>query len=233
MSIIMHVRSFFLPTDISGLAAWYDASDASTITDAGAGAVSQWTDKSGNARTLTQGTAGSRPTTGTRTQNGRNVLDFDGSADYMSASSAFTQGTSDTVFVVCLNDDGADSTSQVVYNSDDVSNAHCRLLKVSTNVWRATSGAALDAGTPNTSAHLLAGVFNGTSGSSLRLDGTSIATGSTGTNSASVSSHVGRNGAGTAYWDGWVAEILHYDSVLSATDIARVEAFLNAKWAIY
>lgn len=231
MTVIMHVRSFFRPTDITGLAAWYDATVG--VTDAGSGAVSAWADQSGNGRDLAQGTAGSRPTTGTRTQNGRNVIDFDGTADFLDASSAFTQGTSDTVFVVCLNDDGADSTTQVVYNGDDAATAHCRLLKVSTNVWRATSGATIDGGTPNTSAHLLVGAFNGASGSELRLDGTSLATGSAGTNSGSVAPHVGRSGAGAAYWDGWVAEILHYDSVLSAADTAKVEAYLNAKWAVF
>lgn len=230
MTIIVVPRTFFRPTAISGLAAWYDATVG--VTDAGAGAVSTWADQSGNGRDLTQGTAGSRPTTGTRTQNGRNVLDFDGSADFLDGSSAFTQGNSDTVFVVCLNDDGADSTTQVAYNADDATQAECRLLKVSTNVWRATSGGSLDGGTPNASAHLLAGVFNGVS-SELRLDGASLATGTAGTNSGSYSPHVGRNPSGSAYWDGWIAEILHYDTALSATDIARVEAYLNAKWAIY
>lgn len=39
--------SGFVPSDVSGLRLWLDASDASTITQSG-GAVSQWNDKSGN-----------------------------------------------------------------------------------------------------------------------------------------------------------------------------------------
>ncbi len=46
----------FLPTDISGLAAWYDAGDAASIT--GTTPVTQWNDKSGNARHLTHATLG-------------------------------------------------------------------------------------------------------------------------------------------------------------------------------
>ena len=46
----------FLPIDIGGLAAWYDAADASTVT--GATPVTQWNDKSGNARHLSHSTAG-------------------------------------------------------------------------------------------------------------------------------------------------------------------------------
>jgi len=56
---------------------WYDASDASTITEA-AGKVSQWDDKSGNARHLVQAAGAEQPTTGIRQQNGLNILDGDG-----------------------------------------------------------------------------------------------------------------------------------------------------------
>ena len=56
---------------------WFDAADASTITSS-SGAVSQWDDKSGNGRHVTQATAAAKPTTGANTQNGLNVLTFDG-----------------------------------------------------------------------------------------------------------------------------------------------------------
>lgn len=63
-------------------ALWLDASDASTIS-ATAGAVTQWRDKSGNARHVA---AGVSPVTGATTQNGLNVIDFTG--DYLQASTA-------------------------------------------------------------------------------------------------------------------------------------------------
>src|SRR3546814_20211068 len=46
----------FFPTSLSGLAAWYDASDSATVT--GADPVTQWADKSGNARQLSHATLG-------------------------------------------------------------------------------------------------------------------------------------------------------------------------------
>lgn len=61
-------------------ALWLDAADAATITASG-GLVSQWDDKSGNLRHVTQGTAALQPTTGATTWNGRNVLNFN--ADYL------------------------------------------------------------------------------------------------------------------------------------------------------
>ena len=76
------VNSGFLPTNLTNLALWLDASDTASITHV-AGAVSQWNDKSGNNNHALQSSAAAKPTTGTRTQNGLNVIDFDGSGDFI------------------------------------------------------------------------------------------------------------------------------------------------------
>ena len=68
----------------ANLLLWLDASDSSTITHSGN--VSQWDDKSGNNNHVSQGTASKQPTTGTRTVNGLNVIDFDG-GDYLEKTS--------------------------------------------------------------------------------------------------------------------------------------------------
>ena len=65
-------------------ALWLDASDTATITAVG-GAVSQWDDKSGNGRHVTQGVAAAQPITGSATLNGRNVIEFQ--SDYLTAAS--------------------------------------------------------------------------------------------------------------------------------------------------
>lgn len=53
--------SAWTPASLANLFAWYDTSDYSTITESG-GAVSQWNDKSGNARHISQATAANKPT---------------------------------------------------------------------------------------------------------------------------------------------------------------------------
>ena len=58
------------------LIGWWDAADVATLTETG-GVVSAWADKAGGDA-LAHGVAGQQPTTGTRTLNGLNVLDFDG-----------------------------------------------------------------------------------------------------------------------------------------------------------
>jgi hypothetical protein len=67
---------------------WLDASDLTTITLSGSN-VTQWDDKSGNGRNLTQGTAAARPISGTVSQNGLNVLHFE-SGDVLAHSTAST-----------------------------------------------------------------------------------------------------------------------------------------------
>src|SRR5574337_1119294 len=70
------------PSDfLTVVSGWYDASDSSTITQSG-GLVSQLDDKSGRGNHLT-GSGGDRPTTGTRTINGLNVLDFNGTSNQL------------------------------------------------------------------------------------------------------------------------------------------------------
>lgn len=95
--------AIWTPAEIT-VALWLDAADAGTITEV-SGAVSDWADKSSNARNFTQPTAGSKPTTGVDTINGLNVLSFD--ADYMRSTDAASDwtflhdSTKSAVFMVC------------------------------------------------------------------------------------------------------------------------------------
>ena len=80
--------SGFNPKSISGLYAWYDAADASTITQATG--VSAWADKSGNGRTCSQATGANQPAYVLAGQNGKNVVDF--------ASSTYRMTTNGTAW---------------------------------------------------------------------------------------------------------------------------------------
>lgn len=69
-------------------AAWFDGDDAGTIT-LDSGAVSQWADKSGNARHASQATASNRPSVAAGVMNGRDVIRFDGFSDFLATASFF------------------------------------------------------------------------------------------------------------------------------------------------
>lgn len=89
------------PLSFSGLAAWWDASDAASIT-LNSTTVSEWRDKSGNARHLTQATAARQPTYQSSAQNGLAAIAFaNTSTQYLAYSSGmFTFTGAGTVFVV-------------------------------------------------------------------------------------------------------------------------------------
>ena len=76
MALRSYLHGTFDPRRIPGLAAWYDAADSASVT-LDAGRVSQWSDKSGNARHATNTTSGStQPSYTTAGRNGLNVLTF-------------------------------------------------------------------------------------------------------------------------------------------------------------
>ena len=76
-------RWTFFNTDT---AAWYSAADSSTITASG-GLASDWHERKGNGINLTATTT-QRPTVVSNAQNGRSVMRFNGTTNYMTALSA-------------------------------------------------------------------------------------------------------------------------------------------------
>lgn len=99
------------PAALTGLQLWLDASDAATVLEGTADTaeandpVSQWSDKSGNARHATQGTLAARPVYRSAAQNGRNVIEWDGADDFLTTGAASTfnhlhNGTSSLVCIV-------------------------------------------------------------------------------------------------------------------------------------
>lgn len=98
------------PAALTGLQLWLDASDSSTVLEGAADPaeandpVSQWSDKSGNVRHATQGTLAARPVYRSAAQNGRNVLEWDGTDDFLSvgAVATFKHLHDGTASLVCI-----------------------------------------------------------------------------------------------------------------------------------
>ncbi len=86
--------AFWTPANLSSLAAWYDASDISTINKDGSNYVSQWDDKSGNDNHLLQSTGTDQPLY----DSSNNLINFSGT--YMSCSSFSPSGDYSFYFVV-------------------------------------------------------------------------------------------------------------------------------------
>ena len=73
----------FSPTDISGLQLWLKA-DSLSLNDNDA--VGSWTDSSGNGNTANQGTAANKPTFKSSIINGKPVVRFDGTSDFLTVT---------------------------------------------------------------------------------------------------------------------------------------------------
>lgn len=238
MSHLHVLRSYFdavawTPASLPNLVAWYDASDAASITSSG-GAVSQWNDKSGNGHHLTQSTSNLKPTTGTRTLNGLNVIDFDGavgSADYMD-SNALNITQPNTIFAVVRHDNVSGNRGTV---TEGTASGHRHLLYVTGvgRTWGFYAGSGItSAVTPDTTtAHALIAVANSTS-SELWLDGTSIASGNAGTNDLGTL-RVGQDRLLTSDGglDGFIAELIICNTALDSTNRGLLVAYSQSKWA--
>jgi hypothetical protein len=229
----------FTPRSISGLAAWWDASDAASITTV-SGAVSQWNDKSGNGVHATQTTANNRPVNTSQTLNGRAVMTFDGSNDIMSFTG--TARTDETQFVVVRNNMVASAVSNqqilgdassgfgmtAVIKNDGSTNSdvftHCGGFSLGTTSARYQFPANNPFGPAVVSA-----IRSSASGGILRTDGVQRATCTT-SNSYALA-RIGGVGSSLPL-NGYIAEIVIYSRALSVADVQRVERYLGTKWGL-
>lgn len=236
----------FTPTDISGLEAWYDASDTATITDAGSGAVSAWADKTGN-HNLAQASSGSRPVTGTRTINGLNVVDFYGGR-YVSTSPFWFTLTGSTCFVVFHADApaGQATLSGIVYEHQAGAYNREYGIRVYGTATRTLEFVHVDSASSlrffeKTNVDVygttrLATVTDSLTTASLYLAGSLVdsdaytRSGVVAPGIFALGSH--QYGGGARFLDGTIAEVIVYSSVLGSTDRAAVEAYLTAKWGL-
>lgn len=230
----------FVPTDISGLALWLDASDASTLTLDGSNNVSQWNDKSGNDRNAVQASTIRRPSL-TTVANGRTALLFDGIDDQLRSPYPNTS-TTVTAFVVFTKSAAGGSF-----------NTFCRMIgafhgTTDASDWNTTSGfsyqwnlgASKIQFTRNSSAiaQINSSSFGRISLGAFRRSGTEIshwfngstATGTTGA-TAFASDNIAMGGQNADGWlNGYIAEIIIYNSAISDASVDTVNAYLKAKW---
>jgi len=92
----------FDPTQIKNLAAWYDASNAASISQATPGAVASWSDLSGNGNTLGQSAASLQPSYSSAGINGVGSVSFNGNAWLLGSNASFSSNVFNetTIFVV-------------------------------------------------------------------------------------------------------------------------------------
>lgn len=233
----------WLPTDLTSLLAWYDADDADTITHS-SGAVSQWNDKSGNAYHAVQATGSLQPTTNSRTENSKNVVDFpDGK--YLQKTS-FPMPATGHVFVVCHPDVRTNAADAVLtYTTLFQMDAGGTASKWRARVWNDGTHHSTCSGAGSGDAGFLGTTFiwdfsfDDTANQVInRVDGTILNTVNNYTTDTRVAYttngilRIGANSGAAHFLDGAVAEIVVCNAVLTGTDRTNLMNYLADKWGV-
>jgi hypothetical protein len=234
---IGYFRNSFSPASVGTLNGWWDAADAATITTV-SGVVSQWNDKSTNARHLTQGTAANRP--GIGTLNGRACLTFNGTTTSLTRTTGVS-GLSATYFVAWKLSAVA-SVNRVAFATGVNSPSQAQFAtghNSAAQIVGSTRGAStigISAGGASTNAAIVGSVVSSTAITTVRLNGVAYTTTSAGAvtgNSSGISAGCSlANGNPASFWDGSIGEILWYSGSLSSASTSAVESYLAAKWGV-
>jgi len=224
----------FNPKSISGLAAWYDASVASSITFNGS-TVSQWNDLSGNGQHQVQGSASLQPNYSATNANGKPALTTTGT-QWMQAS-AFASSAAATVFMVWKISSA--SGTPFMWQRGVVNDVHSFLMNPGTNQIQARRGSS-NQGTLTVSDLGVTDIWRvGTLVFSTTLsriyNGNTVGTDNTATVSAPVGNKVLTLFAldsGTRAGNPGFAEFLYYSSQLDDAQQAKVRTYLGKKWGI-
>lgn len=224
------VGSGIIPSDISDLYQWYDATDVNSGAEPTPDDnISSWQDKSGNGLNLGQANSARYPQYKTNIQNSLPGVLFDGTSDNMNV--AISQLTQPVSYVCAWNPtSGADD----LFFSSGSSEQHA-VIETGGNL-NLFAGSSVSSGLayPTTAGSLFAIFDTSGTGSYARINGTDgtkyIAIGSAPT---SGTFYFCANSAGTGnYYKGYIFEFLVYNKLLSPTEIGQLETYLNDKWGL-
>ena len=230
------------PYNISGLYAWYDGNDTSTVTKDGSNLVSKWVNKEGTtSRDIIQDTSGDKPTWVSANQNGKNLLNFAGNSFMNSATTLAAEAAPITAFFACkLPAAGGSDVQFIMSNIDGVGGTVFHPLYVETDdsirFSNTTGGTvALNDDSLLDSFVYCTSVSNGTSGF-MRLNGsleTTSPSSPIGTSGTLTGMSVGRyDDVGIRWWNDLIGEIIIYNRLLSASEIDTIESYLKSKWGL-
>ena len=231
--VVLGRKQLWTPAALgSSLALWLDANDSSTITLNGS-TVSQWRDKSGNARHASQETVANQPTYTANGLNGKPVLTFDGTRRMKASFSV--AAPYENWFVLRINGpssktyifrEGIDETPNrvfmIVNNNNGISIA-------SENNSFFSTGAGFSF--PYQNPLIVGGLYNGSS-SSIFVNGTVVATGTAGTVTTNGLTIGGRYDGTALNVNGFYAEHILTNGVLSTTDRQHLEGYLAWEWGL-
>lgn len=230
VAVFTGIADPFSPLSISGLKLWLDAGSLS-LSDSDP--VSSWTDLSGNTNHAVQASGGLQPTFKTGIINGRPIVRFDGSNDILVAPNPV--GPPASCFIVCSPNAAVGSENPyailVITSGIWISGR----LNSSTNwgSFMSSSGEQLALDDLSSDVPVLLEQTQGTSTPSKLYKNGVLKNTQTDVVASTANTNVQIGADGSSRWANYdIAEVIIYDSVLSAPDQASIEAYLTAKYGL-
>lgn len=239
------LRTQFSPRHLANLSLWLDGADASTVTLDNSNYVSQWNDKSGNGRDVSEGVSNNRPAY-SGTINGLKVLTFDGSNDRLGTSGNYSETLYSAFAVakwsstsgargVLTADSGGGATNtrgpQIITTSG-TTNYAIGFTSAGGVVLEAPSTAA------NTTDVRVVSVVQAASTLEMWINDSSNGSSSCTQTSYTQRIYVGvaTHGVGSGSMSGWfngdIAEVILYSRDLSTAERQAVQRYLGRKWGV-
>jgi len=206
------------PSDVHGLEVWYDAN---TLSLSDGESISQWDDLSGNGNHLTQSSSTERPIFTSNILNGKPVVRFDGTNDYLLMNTRLT-----TI-----------RTAIFVVNWSGAYNPYTPLIGDGTNYEWVSDGSTEKLFSPTYShsyiqnGQVYVDGINTPPLDAVRPSSHSIITVETVGNLTGDRITKDRNISGRV-WRGDYAEVIIYNRVLTDSERSDVENYLKNKWGI-
>ena len=226
-------------------ALWLDAADTSTITESG-GAVSQWDDKSGNARHVTQGAAANRPLRVANSLNGNPVVRLSTPTQHLISAASFGSAAQRSVF--SLNTYKAAPQYQYIWNQEtNPSSGAALVFRAQSNFsdWSQNDTISwadgydngrvprfISSGITGNGAAAIHEISLGSQESILRVNGTSFAPRIQLTGAWPAIARRFSVGRETQSLKGDVAEIIYVDGAVPTTTRQKLEGYLAHKWGL-
>lgn len=242
-----------VPTDIAGLTLWLDASDSTTLFQNSDGTtpaiadsdpIGYWGDKSGNGNNVIQSDVSLKPSLKLTIQNNKNTLRFDGTNDKLTGNLS-PQSSDRTMFIVAKRTSTTSAwRGAILLNANDINDQTGTTQYIIQQAGNGTNslGGGRPAGgleytyTGNGTNYFIISQTNTLTGSAAKMNGASAGSVSHASTSIGTGVQV-RIGSGrlsnTETWYGDIAEVIVYNSVLSAYNIVFLESYLNTKWGAY
>jgi hypothetical protein len=217
---------------VTGYAAWYDSSQITGVADGAL--LGTWPDLSGNGYTLTA-TGTQRPTyySSTQTINGLPVVAFSGTVELLLASApvAMPTATPLSIFLVCKPTSFAGYMNLFNHWGSNPPKPWQWYVDTSGALNFSSGSLAVSSTLSTAGLHLYEVVWDGSTTAAQYIDGASAGSGSVSASAGGTYPFtLGTEDNDNYTFLGLIAEVVYYQTALSAANRQSVENYLRTKW---